>query len=761
MRSRNSCRRSIRRSTCVRASHPDEAVAVLDNEPDVALVLLDLALPGARGLDFLGDLKLDYPGVPVVVLSATHDQATVMAALGAGAHGFIPKTADAGNAPRRRAPRSRRRRRARCRTASPMPDGDGVQIDPRALGLTARQTDVLKLLVQGKPNKLICRDLQAVGRHGQGPRQRDPEGAARPFAHGGRSPRSRVAASASIRWRRVGPRSESDRRADLSRSGRSSHPANREPIRCQPAAFAPSLLAHARADQIASLYRSWHRTTVSMVLGALILCGVLWEQESGRTMAVWFAAILANQAWRGVLARAYRRAQPGARRMALGSVLGGRLDARRRAVGRRGGRDVSRVAAVPGAVHRLPVQRHPRRTQPHRGLPAVVLRIRAGGARAADRARRDRRRSGASLHRAGAGRRARFRARLRTPGQRRADAVARDALREPRPDRRAQGADRSGAGGARRRRDSEPRQEPVSRGGEPRPAPAAARDGTVRRGARREGARSRRQAARREHPRVGRGARGAVRAAPRPVAAGSRRAAPGARGVRARTAVRRASPPISRRRRSRTGSRCGSCARGSPSTPIPCCSSASCATSSTNAVRYTREGGVVLGARRRGGTVRIDVVDTGHRHRRGGSRARVRRVRAAGGDAAPPRRRARNGTRASRSCGGSRICSGTRSNSTRRRAAARAFRSPCRGRRCRAVGATRIPPGRNDAARSPRRRRSPAGRSSSSTTIPPWSRRCARCSRRGRRSPSAARTPTAALAALDCARGSSAQRAST
>jgi DNA-binding NarL/FixJ family response regulator len=33
------------------------------------------------------------------------------------------------------------------------------EIEPGALGLTARQTDVLKLLVQGKPNKLICRDL--------------------------------------------------------------------------------------------------------------------------------------------------------------------------------------------------------------------------------------------------------------------------------------------------------------------------------------------------------------------------------------------------------------------------------------------------------------------------------------------------------------------------------------------------------------------------------------------------------------------------
>jgi len=139
------------------AGDPAEAMEVLDNEPDVTLLILDLALPGARGLDFLGDLKLDYPGVPVVVLSATYDPATIRAALGAGAHGFIPKSVGpeillAG---------------VRCVLEggifrpedSRMPDGNGVHIAPDALGLTARQTDVLKLLVQGKPNKLICRDL--------------------------------------------------------------------------------------------------------------------------------------------------------------------------------------------------------------------------------------------------------------------------------------------------------------------------------------------------------------------------------------------------------------------------------------------------------------------------------------------------------------------------------------------------------------------------------------------------------------------------
>jgi DNA-binding NarL/FixJ family response regulator len=135
------------------------AVAILDAEPDVALVLLDLALPGTRGLDFLADLMLDYPGVPVVVLSATHDDATVSAALAAGARGFIAKTAS----PRALLAALQRvldGETYRTDDIAGDDDGDGVRIASSDLGLTARQSDVLRLLVQGKPNKLICRDLR-------------------------------------------------------------------------------------------------------------------------------------------------------------------------------------------------------------------------------------------------------------------------------------------------------------------------------------------------------------------------------------------------------------------------------------------------------------------------------------------------------------------------------------------------------------------------------------------------------------------------
>jgi two-component system, sensor histidine kinase len=98
------------------------------------------------------------------------------------------------------------------------------------------------------------------------------------------------------------------------------------------AAPAPPQIARARADQVATLYRSWHRTTASMTLGAAILCTVLWDREEGAVMALWFVAILANQAWRGWLVRAYRRAAPAiadaprwGRYWSVGSTLAGGL----------------------------------------------------------------------------------------------------------------------------------------------------------------------------------------------------------------------------------------------------------------------------------------------------------------------------------------------------------------------------------------------------------------------------------------------------
>ena len=75
-------------------------------------------------------------------------------------------------------------------------------------------------------------------------------------------------------------------------------------------AIAPAVLLRARADQVATLYGQWHRTTLSMAFGAALLCVVLWRQTEPVALALWVAAILVNQGWRGLLASRYRRRAP-------------------------------------------------------------------------------------------------------------------------------------------------------------------------------------------------------------------------------------------------------------------------------------------------------------------------------------------------------------------------------------------------------------------------------------------------------------------
>src|SRR4029078_10444700 len=59
---------------------------------EVDLVLLDLAMPGTRGFSGLMYLRGQYPGVPVIVVSANDDPAAIRRCMEFGASGFIPKT---------------------------------------------------------------------------------------------------------------------------------------------------------------------------------------------------------------------------------------------------------------------------------------------------------------------------------------------------------------------------------------------------------------------------------------------------------------------------------------------------------------------------------------------------------------------------------------------------------------------------------------------------------------------------------------------
>src|SRR3569833_3090683 len=74
----------------------DETVAILDRSGDIDLVLLDLAMPGARGVSGLMYLRTQYPSVPVVVVSANDDPATIRRCMVFGASGLLPEARGVG-----------------------------------------------------------------------------------------------------------------------------------------------------------------------------------------------------------------------------------------------------------------------------------------------------------------------------------------------------------------------------------------------------------------------------------------------------------------------------------------------------------------------------------------------------------------------------------------------------------------------------------------------------------------------------------------
>lgn len=133
-----------------------EGLRQLQQHADVGLVLLDLGLPDAQGLQALLALRQQAPQLRLVVLSADDRHETVIGAIEAGACGFVHKSA---------------RAEVMSQALQVTLDGgvwlpsSGSMPAPTALrdhelGLSPRQLEVLRLLIEGLPNKLICRKLE-------------------------------------------------------------------------------------------------------------------------------------------------------------------------------------------------------------------------------------------------------------------------------------------------------------------------------------------------------------------------------------------------------------------------------------------------------------------------------------------------------------------------------------------------------------------------------------------------------------------------
>ena len=81
-------------TTFLEANSFETLQKLVDKNPDVDLVLLDLHMPGVSGFAGLVYLCKRYPSVPVVIISANEDPLVIQRALDHGAAGFIPKSSD-------------------------------------------------------------------------------------------------------------------------------------------------------------------------------------------------------------------------------------------------------------------------------------------------------------------------------------------------------------------------------------------------------------------------------------------------------------------------------------------------------------------------------------------------------------------------------------------------------------------------------------------------------------------------------------------
>ncbi|MDQ8023922.1 MAG: response regulator transcription factor [Moraxellaceae bacterium] len=147
-------------STFFQAASGQDALAMIEAQREFDLVLVDLMLPDMSGFSLVSVLAHRFPEIPVIVVSALTDEASVRRALKAGASGFISKTLSteqlveavqtvlrgevvvpdpSSGAPTRSAPRRR-----------------SVESIAEQYGLTAAQTRVMELMVEGRTNREIA-----------------------------------------------------------------------------------------------------------------------------------------------------------------------------------------------------------------------------------------------------------------------------------------------------------------------------------------------------------------------------------------------------------------------------------------------------------------------------------------------------------------------------------------------------------------------------------------------------------------------------
>ena len=75
------------------ASRGKEALVILDQQL-VDLILLDLKLPDIGGLQICKEVRVQYPSLPIIIISVVHDVGSIVEALNQGADDYVAKPFD-------------------------------------------------------------------------------------------------------------------------------------------------------------------------------------------------------------------------------------------------------------------------------------------------------------------------------------------------------------------------------------------------------------------------------------------------------------------------------------------------------------------------------------------------------------------------------------------------------------------------------------------------------------------------------------------
>lgn len=137
--------------------------AEVASHPDLDLVLADLYMPGMGGHEGVAEFRNQFPDTPLVIMTASESHADARRVLAAGALGYVPKSSP-----------SQVMLDALIRVLDggiyvpPFFEGDAqpddllslMPLSDQGIRLTTRQLEVFRLLLQGKPNKIIARELE-------------------------------------------------------------------------------------------------------------------------------------------------------------------------------------------------------------------------------------------------------------------------------------------------------------------------------------------------------------------------------------------------------------------------------------------------------------------------------------------------------------------------------------------------------------------------------------------------------------------------